>query len=77
MTLMELAREYRAEENALRERIAALEGALRATEDAQQQKSLESRLHILHIMRRETRDVAVLMEHYYERGYRRNGRYIL
>ena len=27
--------------------------------------------------RREARDLAVLLEHYYERGYRRNDRYTI
>lgn len=35
------------------------------------------RIQTLQTIWRETRDLAVLLEHYYERGYRRNARYTL
>ena len=38
---------------------------------------LTDRIRTLGIMWRETRDLAVLCEHYYDRGYRRNARYTL
>ena len=74
MTLMALSGQYRASAAALRERALALEGLRRAGEDS---RLLESRIRLLRTMWREARDLAVLCEHYYERGYRRNGRYTL
>ena len=38
---------------------------------------MAERIHMLTAMWRETRDLAVLTERYYERGYRRNARYTL
>ena len=38
---------------------------------------MESRIRMLTDMWREARDLAVLCERYYERGYCRNGKYTL
>ena len=40
-------------------------------------KLLEDRIRMLRMMWREARDLAVLTERYYERGYRRNAKYTL
>ena len=47
------------------------------TELAWEKQALTRRIGTLQILWREARDQAVLLEHYYERGYRRNGRYTL
>ena len=76
MTLIELSVQYRANAAALRERALALEGR-RRSEPGQAGRLLDSRIQQLRAMWREARDLAVLCEHYYERGYRRNARYTL
>ena len=77
MRLQELSVSYRSSAAALRERAAALERQRRETQDITQQRLLEERIHMLETMWREARDLAVLCERYYERGYRRNDRYTL
>ena len=77
MTLKELSVEYRAQVAVIRARIRELEAAREATEDEAEKFRLENRIGILTTIWRDTRDVAVLMERYYERGYRRNARYTL
>ncbi len=77
MRLQELSVSYRSSAAALRERAAALERQRRETQDITQQRLLEERIHMLETMWREARDLAVLCERYYERGYRRNVKYTL
>lgn len=77
MTLKELSVEYRAQVTAIRARIRELEAALEASEDDRERSQLENRIWVLTAIWRDTRDQAVLLERYYERGYRRNARYTL
>ena len=78
MTLRELSAEYRASADALRERALTLEHLLREYRwDAPGRVQLEDRIKILRAMWRETRDLAVLCERYYDRGYRRNVKYTI
>ena len=77
MTLRELSEQYRAQAQALRERINTLQQERKRTELAREKQALTRRIGTLQILWREARDQAVLLEHYYERGYRRNGRYTL
>ena len=77
MTLLELSVEYRAHAKALDGRIRQLQAALKETEEEQRREELEVRIHMLTIMLREARELAVLTERYYERGYRRNAKYTL
>ena len=51
----------------------ALEGA----EDPDERGRLEDRIRLLSVMLREARELAVLTERYYDRGYRRNVRYTI
>lgn len=78
MTLLELSVQYRAQADALRARIALLEGT--PPEQGPGEAGallLQARVHMLRTMWREARDLAVLTARYYERGYRRNDRYTL
>ena len=77
MTLKEISGQYRASAAALRERALLLEGRRRAEADEAARRLLESRIRLLRAMWREARDLAVLCEHYYERGYRHSGRYTI
>ena len=77
MTLLELAVEYRAHARALDVRICQLQAVLERTENEDQRLMLNERIHMLSTMLREARELAVLTERYYERGYRRNAKYTL
>jgi hypothetical protein len=75
MTLKELSVQYRLQADALRVRIQELT-LLREQPDPDTDPCLlEDRLRILSAMWREARDLSMLTEHYYERGYHRNARY--
>ena len=76
MTLYELSIEYHAQAEVLRQRILQLKH-LEANADEEEARLLHDRIRILSSMWRDTRDIAVLTEHYYERRYRRNARYII
>ena len=69
MTLLELSVDYRASAAALRERTALLKQQLEQSRDEAERLMLTDRIRTLGIMWRETRDLAVLCEHYYDRGY--------
>ena len=77
MTLLELSVEYRAHARALDLRICQLQAVLERTENEEQRLMLSERIHMLSTMLREARELAVLTERYYERGYRRNAKYTL
>ena len=77
MTLLELSVEYRAHARALDFRICQLQAVLERTENEDQRRMLNERIHMLSTMLREARELAVLTERYYERGYRRNAKYTL
>ena len=77
MTLLELSVEYRAHAQALQFRIHQLRAGLECAETEEQRLLLNERIHMLNIMLREARELAVLTERYYERGYHRNAKYTL
>ncbi len=76
MTLYEISKDYRASAHALRGRIRELEETYPGL-DREARIRLDERIRVLTAMWRESRDLAVLCEHYYERGYRRNVRYTI
>lgn len=75
LKLKELAVSYRESACRLAQRIGQLKGELARTEDPLERCLLQSRIESLRTMYRETRDVAVVCERYYERGYCRNAKY--
>ena len=75
LKLKELAVSYRESAQWLAERIRQLKRELEQVEDPLVQNNLRGRIEILWAMYRETRDVAVVCERYYERGYCRNAKY--
>ena len=77
MTLQELSVEYRAHARALDLRICQLQYRLDRSTDPEENSRLEERIHMLPTMLREARELAVLTERYYDRGYRRNAKYTL
>lgn len=76
MTLLEIAEEYRIQEERFRLRIVELRKLEKACTQ-QQRISLRKRINELTALRREMRELAVLLEHYYERGYNKRGKYSL
>lgn len=77
MTLEEMSKEYRAQTRIIHQRILELRDAMQQAETTRERDDLRERIRALAPIWRETRELAVLLEHYYERGYRRNGRYTL
>ena len=75
MTLFELSAEYRAHAGALEGRISRLRREWEQTMDERERRMLAERIRMLAIMLREARELAVLCERYYDRGYRRNAKY--
>ncbi len=77
MTLRELSNEYRIHAELLRGRITQLREEREKTGDETERFRLEGRIRTLEAMWREARDLAVLTERYYDRGYRRNAKYTI
>lgn len=75
MTLTELSVEYRAHADALSGRIHQLEFSLSQTEDSAERCQLQDRIRMLSTMLREARELAVLLEHYYDKSHHLNGKY--
>ena len=76
MTLEELSKEYREELEPLKQRMRVLREE-KKTASFQQRMILEYRLRCLGDIYRQTRELANLLEHYYERGFYKNGKYAL
>lgn len=76
MTLIEISVEYRAQATVIQQRLRELQ-ALLPELDSDQKSTMEGRIRMLTVMWREARELAVLCERYYDRGYRRNGKYTL
>ena len=77
MTLQELSVQYRTGAETLRQRVLLLEGRRTAEVDEHGKRLLEQRISHLETMWREARDLAVLCERYYDRGYHCNVRYTI
>lgn len=77
MTMREMAEEYREAAWRLKGRIKDLEAQAEECHSLEAGVAVEERIRALRAIWRETRDLAVLLERYYERGYRRNGKYTL
>ena len=77
MTLAELSLEYRAHAHALDLRICQLEYWMEQSDDPDRRCQLQNRIRMLSAMHREARELAVLTERYYDRGYRRNAKYTI
>lgn len=77
MTLLRMAADYRSCGELLRLRIAALKEAQKQTSDPREKDSYETRIRELSAMYRDTREVALVLERYYDRRYHGNERYHL
>lgn len=74
MTLLELSVDYRDHAAALKGRITQLRGTYPGLNE-DERICMDARIRMLTAMWREARDLAILCERYYDRGYRRNERY--
>ena len=72
MTLAQIAAGYRAAAEPLRKRLRELRIALKTAEDPEEVWHLKRRIAELTPMLTECNALAVLYEHYYERGYYRD-----
>ena len=77
MSLQEMSRAYRDQAEVLRERIGLLRADRRREESGEVRLRLDRRIAMLETICRETKELAVLLEHYYDRGYRHSGKYTL
>ncbi len=76
MSLLHMAASYRQGGELIRLRIAALRDAAK-TADPVEKRQLELRIRDLAVLYRETREVALVLERYYDRRYHNNERYTL
>lgn len=77
MTLLELSAQYRHSEELLRQRIAWLRQERQKQTDPEAARRLTQRIAALDPLLREARDLAILTQCYYERGYHKNEAYTL
>lgn len=76
MTLQEMSRDYAAQNQALRARIRALRAEAKGLDEIDR-FIMQGRIRKLGCLARESWELAQHLEHYYERGYSRNGKYTL
>lgn len=77
MTLLRMAADYRRSGDMIRLRIAALKEAQKQTRDPREKDQYETRIQELSAMYRDIREVALVLERYYDRRYHGNERYRL
>lgn len=77
MTLLEMSALYTDSAVAIRGRIAQLREAARDQTDRERSQALQQRIAELIPLLRETRELAALTEHYYDRSYHKHERYTL
>ena len=75
MTLSEMSYVYREDALRLRMRITELRQAGRAAESSEAADRFRRRIAELEVLLRQSRELADLTAHYYERNYYRNGKY--
>ena len=77
MTLLEMSALYAESAAALRRRIGELRQAARELKDEEDRRLLRRRITELTPLLQETRELAALTDHYYDRSYHRHERYTL
>ena len=77
MTLVEMSALYMDSAVAIRGRIAQLREAARDQTDQELSRALQQRIAELVPLLRETRELAALTAHYYDRSYHKHERYTL
>ncbi len=77
MTLVELSEHYRVDAVALSRRIRELNECIRAEEDTQEVQRLRRRIAELRPILQQSRELAELTQHYYDRSYHKHEKYTL
>ena len=77
MTLLEMSALYTDSAVAIRGRISQLREAARDQTDQELSRALQQRIAELVPLLRETRELAALTAHYYDRSYHKHERYTL
>lgn len=77
MTLQEMSREYAASAQLLSAHLRVLRAKLRQSTDSEESWRLRQRIAVLSGVLTQTRELAQLTAHYYERGFWRNEKYTL
>lgn len=77
MTLSQLSVEYKNHAEQLHHRLKSVEEQRQSCQDPKELLQLDFRIRTLSTMYREARELGVLTERYYERGYRRNAYYTI
>ena len=77
MTLYEMSFTYCEDAALFRARILALRTEVRAAETREESDALRRRIAELQTLRRQSRELAELTRHYYERSYYRDKKYSL
>ncbi len=75
-TLLRMAASYRQSGDLIRLRIIALRDAAKTADDDERAR-LEQRIRDLTALYRDTREIAQVLERYYDRRYHKNERYTL
>ena len=77
MTLLEMSAQYTADANAFARRINLLRRQADATNDPEERWQLQRRIADLTPLLRQSRALAQITEHYYDRGYPKHAQYQL
>ena len=77
MTLAEMSGLYTESAAAIRQRIAELRRSAREQDSEEESRALRRRIAELTPLLQETRELAALTAHYYDRSYHRHERYTL
>lgn len=77
MTLAELSISYTASAQLLKQRLRELRQLEKAAQDVQARQQLRYRIRRLTVMQLQMNELAALTQHYYDRGYWRNAKYVL
>lgn len=77
MTLLEMSRQYTADAEVFAQRIRQLQQQADAEPDPEKRQRLHRRIIELMPLLRQSRALAQLTEHYYERGYGKHAQYQL
>lgn len=77
MTLLEMSRQYTADAEVFAQRIRQLQRQADAEPDPEKRQRLHRRIIELMPLLRQSRALAQLAEHYYERGYGKHAQYQL
>ena len=75
MTLLEMSRQYTADAQALSNRIRQLQALASTTADPTQKQQLLQRIADLQPLLRQSRQLAQITAHYYDRGYTKHAQH--